>query len=99
MAQINVALTLASNASAGNGTPVTWLGGKGFFLAEGTGTGTLALQIKSPSGTWLTVSNPNGTAISLTASGTAYFECPPGQLRLSSATFTAISAYVIGVNQ
>lgn len=81
-------LTLASNASA-DGAATFWYGGHGLFTAEATwGGGTVKLQFKSLNGTWLDV-----PSASLTANGAKEFYAPPGELRASVATATAVYAY------
>ncbi len=96
MAQINGQIILASNVAA-TGAGFAWKGGKGVFTAEATwGGGTVKLEMQTVNGTWVTVFNPNGNAVSMTANGMISFEAPPGQIRANIATATAVFAYAIG---
>lgn len=81
---MGVLLDNASATSAGQ----TWGGGRGVFSAVATwGGGNVQLQYLGPNGsTWLNV----GSA--LTADGLAAFELPPGQIRASVTTATAVYA-------
>ena len=84
---------LLRNGSA-NSQPMQWLGGHGVLSVEATwGGGNVALQYGGPNGAWLPVENAQaGTAISLTANGTARFFLPPGQIRLAVTTASAVFA-------
>lgn len=88
---LNHTITLAENASATQPGQI-WPGGMGMFNAEGTfGGGTVTLQVRSPSGTWMAV----GADTTLTAAGAAGFVAPTGaMLRAAIATATAVYAYV-----
>ena len=87
------AVTLASNAGAGNGTAATWAGGQGAYIAEATWSGGSAkLQFQTPQGTW--VDYPSG---SLSANGLISFTLPPAQIRVVIATASAVYAYAIRV--
>lgn len=78
---------LLSNASA-TSSNFQWGGGRGMFSAVATwGGGSVQLQYMGPDGTtWLNV----GAA--LTANGLATFELPPGLIRATVATATAVYA-------
>lgn len=96
MAQINGQIILGANVSA-TGSGFAWKGGKGVFTAEATwGGGTVKLDMQTVNGTWVTVINPNGNAVSLTANGAITFETCAGQIRVNVATATAVYAYAIG---
>lgn len=82
-------LTLASNASAGNGSTVPWPGGKGYYTAEATwGGGSAKLQFKTANGIWIDV-----TSVTLSANGGVAFELPRGEIRVVIATSSAVYAY------
>lgn len=90
-------LTLLSNASA-TGSGVDWPGGRGMFFAEGTfGGGSVAIEQKTPNGTWVPIYNTAGSAISASAAGGYAFEAPAGQIRAKVATATAVYAYAVGI--
>jgi hypothetical protein len=85
------AATLASNATTGNGSAVSWPGGAGIFFAEATwGGGSAKLQFQSPRGTW--IDYPSG---SLSADGGINFTLPAGQIRCVVDTATAAYAYAV----
>lgn len=88
MGQVDVSLTLLSNAGAGNGASVKWPGGAGEICAIGTwGGGNLQLQALGPDGTtWVNV----GSAI--TANGVAKFELGRGTVRGVVTTATGVYA-------
>jgi hypothetical protein len=72
--------------------PFTWRGGKGTFMAQATwGGGTVKLQYLGPNGTDY---EDMGSDTTLTADGGGNFEFPPGQLRVSITTSTAVYATV-----
>ncbi len=83
-------LTLATNATTGNGAAVSWPGGKGYMTGEATwGGGSLKLQFKTlNSTTWIDV-----TSVTLSANGGIAFELPAGEIRGVIATSTAVYAY------
>jgi hypothetical protein len=82
-------VTLAANATTGDGAALMWPGGKGSFQAEATwGGGSAKLQFISLNGTW--IDYPSG---SLSANGAILFELPIGQIRVVIATATACYAY------
>lgn len=85
-------IALVENASA-TGSGFSFKGGRAVFMAEATfGGGTVKLQVQSPNGTWMDISNG-----SLTAAGiTAPLYLPPGVYRANIATATAVYAYLIG---
>lgn len=84
-------LTFLSNAT-GTGSYLSWSGGKMLLIVEGTfSTQTVKLQVKSPSGNAVDVTNS-----SLSAGGTALLELPPGEYR-AVATATAVFAYGVSV--
>lgn len=76
-------IVLLSNVGAtGAGAAAIWGGGRGAFVIGGTFAGTAAtLEYLSPSGAWVAAVTPAGVAVSLTASGMALFEAPPGSMR------------------
>lgn len=84
---------LLTNASA-TGSAVNWAGGRGFFSAVATfGGGSVSLQYLAPDNTtWITASTVAGAAATLTATGGLLFELPPGQIRASVVTATAVYA-------
>lgn len=86
-------IELLRNAAA-TGAGVQWAGGRGLFVALATfGGGTVALEFLGPDGaTWLPVQSVAGVAVSLTAAGATLFEQPPGTLRATVATATAVYA-------
>jgi len=66
-----------------------WRGGIGLFSAEATwGGGTVKLQYKGPNGTAIDA----GVDTTLTANGGGLFELPPGNIRASITTATAVYA-------
>lgn len=85
-------IPLALNASA-TSQPIVWQGGTGAFTAEATwGGGSVALQLKSDNGTYISV----GADTTLTSNGAAGFVLPAGtSLRVSITTATAVFAYVV----
>lgn len=83
---------ILSNASA-TGSGVSFRGGKAIFMVEATGTGTNKLQIQSPNSTWIDVPNASFT----TTTGFISLDLPPGQYRVNVATFTAVSAWLFGI--
>lgn len=91
----NFRSTLLSNGSA-TGNAVAWIGGRGTLTVEGTvGGATLALQMKSMLGTWIPANLPNSlTAIALTAAGTATFELPPCDIRVTVTGGVPSALYV-----
>lgn len=95
----NIQRTLISNGSA-TGSAVSWPGGRGTFVVEGTFTGaTASLQFYSPNGTAIPVSMPNvATVVALTAAGALTFELPPCDIRavLTGGTPTLMYCYAIG---
>ncbi len=85
-------LTLLDNvAGAGNGSAVTWKGGKGSFYAEGTVIGTVLLQAQTDQGTWVPVAG-----VTLDDNGVVFFELAPGLVRgVHSGANTAVFASVV----
>lgn len=71
-----------------------WPGGRGFFSAAATfGGGSVSLQYLAPDNTtWVTALDVVGAAVTLTATGGVVFELPPGQVRASAITATAVHA-------
>lgn len=94
------AYTLLSAASA-TGSAVQIKGGEYIFTAEFAGTGTVALQIQSPNGTWLTVNVFNASAVSFSASGAqTAVDLPAGNVRAlvtGTPTASSVYAYLIGM--
>ena len=91
-------LTLMSNG-LGSGTAFEWRGGDGLLTAVATwGGGSLVLQIQDAAGNWVGLNHAcTTTAISLTASGSAYFRAPIGMIRVVATTATAVYAYATGI--
>ena len=76
----------------GNTSVVDWIGGEGFFVAQGTfGGGTLTLKYTTDGGTTYTAV---GTDTTLTASGGGYFTLPLCSLRATLAGSTSPSIAV-----
>ena len=71
----------------GNSATLAWIGGNGYFTAQGTfGSGTIKLQFSTDGSTWSDV----GSQTSLTASGGGMFEnLPKCSLRVNLAGATA----------
>ena len=89
MATESYSVTLMVNGS-GNGAPVQWVGGRGFFsaISSNWGGGSASIQYRGPDGvTWL--STP---AISLTADGGAVFDLPPCEIRGITNTATGVTS-------
>lgn len=86
---------LLSNASA-TGPAVYWAGGRGFFQALATfGGGSVTLEyLGADSATWIAASNIAGSAATLSAAGGMLVDLPPGQIRASVATATAVYARI-----
>jgi hypothetical protein len=86
-------ITLASNATTGDGTAYEWHGGRGLFTAEATwGGGSAKLQFKTSNGTWV-----DYTSGSLSANGMVLFELPKCWIRTVIATATATYVYAMPV--
>lgn len=95
------AYTLASAASA-TGSAVAIRGGEYIYTAEFAGTATVALQIQSPNGTWLTVNVFNASPVSFSASGAqTAIDLPAGNVRVAvatgSVTASSLYAYLVGL--
>ena len=95
------AYTLLSSGSA-TGSAVAIKGGEYMFFVDGTISGsTAALQIQSPSGTWITVSVFAGSAVSYTILPVSQtgIDLPPGNMRvlLTGGTPSGLNAYLIGL--
>ena len=79
----------------GNSSNLTWSGGFGTFVVEGTwGSATAKLQMSPDNGTtWIDV----GSDATLTADGMVNFQIAPCLLRvnLSGVTTTSLDAWVI----
>lgn len=86
-------VTLLTNAAA-TGAGQSWPGGRGLFVALATfGGGSVGLEFLGPDGTtWLPCQSVAGAAVTLTAAGSVLFEQPPGLLRASVVTATAVFA-------
>lgn len=86
---------LLENASA-TGQPVIWPGGTGIFIAEASdwNGASVALQLKTPQGTWIDV----GVDTTLSANGMGAFILPPGEIRAEvfDATPTGLYAWSLG---
>ena len=69
---------LLTNASA-TGQSFIWPGGTGVFIAQASNwnAGSIALQLKTPQGSWLDV----GIDTTLSADGMGAFILPPGEIR------------------
>lgn len=93
--QVDVSITLLSNAGAGNGGAKAWPGGVGELTAVGTwGGGNLQLQTLGPNGsTWVNVGSP------LTADGTMSFSLGRCQIRGVVTTASGVYAVCRRVNQ
>jgi hypothetical protein len=86
-------VVLAEAATTGSGSAREWIGGKGYFMAEGTwGGGNAKLQQQSPRGTWMDVASA-----SLTADGCVAIDIPAGQIRVEIDTATDVYAYAIAI--
>lgn len=82
---------------AGNGGPVSWPGGRGVLTASGTfGGSSLTLEYRAIDGSWVSVSTPGGTPVSMTAPGQTPFDAPVGNLRgvLTGGVPASLSATV-----
>lgn len=95
------AYTLATAASA-TGSAVAIRGGEYIFSAEFTGTATVALQVQSPNGTWLTVNVFSASPVSLSASGMqTAVDLPAGNVRAAVTTgsvgASSLYAYLVGL--
>jgi len=93
--------TLMSNASA-TGAAVSVLGGEYMLLFDATSnTGTVVLQVLSPSGTWIPVSVFSGSLVQTT--GTLLGQCTVElgactvRMALVSGSLTAGNCYLVGV--
>lgn len=82
------ALTLASNAGTGAGTPVAWPGGYLQCTFEGT-TPAGALQMQTDNGTWLNV----GTSVTFTANGLGGAFLAPCNVRINITGGSAVYCY------
>jgi len=87
---------LAATFSAdGNSSTIGWIGGNGYFTAQGTfGSGTCKLQFSEDGGTtWSDV----GTDTTLTAGGGGVFTLPNCSLRVNLASSSSPTiAYKVG---
>jgi hypothetical protein len=95
------AYTLLSNGTA-TGAAVSIKGGEYIFTAEGTVNGaTVALQIQSVNGTWMTVQVFNASAVQTTVLPYAQtaVDLPAGYARVSitGGPPSAVYAYLIGL--
>lgn len=95
------AYTLATAASA-TGNSVAIRGGEYLLSVEFAGTATVALQVQSPNGTWLTVNVFNASPVSFSASGMqTAIDLPAGNARAAvttgSVTASTLYAYLIGL--
>lgn len=92
---------LLNNASA-SGSPVNICGGEYLFTVEGTVSGaTVALQVKTPNGTLVTVNVFNNSPVSTTSlpyTQTA-IDLPAGQVQatVTGGTPSALFAYLVGL--
>src|SRR5262245_60059821 len=87
-------VTLLSNASAGSAR-FFWPGGRGAFMVTANfGGGTVAFEFLAPDNvsTWFAMPDVQGNPISMTAAGMRIFDAPPGWIRVTVATATAIYA-------
>lgn len=95
------AYTLATAAS-GTGSAVAIRGGEYIFSAEFSGTASVALQVQSPNGTWLTVNVFNASPVAISSSGMqTAIDLPAGNVRAAVATGSVgagtLYAYLIGL--
>jgi len=93
--------TLLSNGAA-TGSAVGIKGGQYTFFVEGTVAGaTLALQMQSLNGTWMTVQVFSGSAVSFTALPGCQtgIDLPAGNVRLfiSGGPPSAVYAFLVGL--
>lgn len=88
-----LSVTLLSNAGTGNGSDVSYPGGKSAFIAEATfGGGSVKLQIKLPQGTYADV-----TSATLSAAGMYVTDLPAGTYRAVATTATAVYASLVRI--
>ncbi len=86
---------IANDVAATAAGDYTWLGGRGWFIAEAAawGGGSVKLQYQTPQGTWVDI---DATNLSLTANSLYGFEAPPGPMRAVRTTATGVYAWVKG---
>lgn len=83
------AITLTENAGAGNGTALTYVGGRSVVVARGTwGGGNVKLQIMLADNVWADVANSTLSANGITAA----LDLPAGTYRAVVTTSTAVYA-------
>jgi hypothetical protein len=84
---------LATNAGPGNTADVSFRGGRCTLIVEAAvwGGGSVALQLKTPQGTYVAVQGG-----SLTANGQVNLELPPGAYSATVTTATGVYATLIG---
>lgn len=80
------ALLFNDQTGAGAGVSVSWGGGRGVAVVDGTFGGTVVtIQYQGPAATWLDVKAMDAagvqTTVSLAAPGMIGFELPPGNMR------------------
>ena len=85
---------LLSNASAGNGSDVSWPGGVAVMVAEATwGGGNVKLQAKLDQGNYADVASSTLSANGMTAG----LYLPPGTYRAVVTTSSAVYASLVRV--
>ena len=90
-------MDLLKNVTA-TGSAVTWPGGTGHFSAvcAGWNGATATLQFLGPDGTtWI----PLGADTTLSANGSALFQCQPGQIRVAISTATPSAGVYASANR